>query len=482
MEIPTRSIERVTEDFGTAELGDPRRTRRVQKVAARLVQAPSAPLPVALGTTAELEGAYRLMNNEHVRFEALMAAHAGATRKRAQMAKNVLVLHDTTPCTFPHVDPSDLGYLTTGKPGFPLHLSLVLDAESWRRPLGVIHAEALYRPKPSAKKNANRKTAKKDNNAADKDVREFDRWQRGMEASSAALGHCNQVIHVADCEADSYELMAGLMNRGDRFVIRVRVSDRRGRDADAEQDESWSTIREIAQSCEGVLERDVPLSRRKKHKLANQSKAHPSRKSRIAKLRFAATKVRIPRPHRLRDPFAKELELTLVHVTEPEPPEGQAPVDWLLYTTEDISRPDNVAHVVDTYRSRWTIEEFNAALKTGCAYEARQFESRKALLTLLAISLPVACEMLWLRNRARCTPQAPATEVLAPTQIQVIRALKPNSLPTEPTCRDALMAVAALGGHVKANGDPGWKVLYRGMTRLADYVTGWLAARRGADL
>jgi hypothetical protein len=482
MKIPSYSIERVTDDFSAAKLGDPRRTHRVQKVAARLVQAPSAPLPVALGTTAELEGAYRLMNNEHVTFDALMAAHAEATRERAELAKSVLVIHDTTPCTFPHVDPNELGYLTTGKPGFPLHLSLVLDAESWRRPLGVVHAEALYRPKPSANKDKSRKTAKKNNKAAHKGEREFDRWLRGMKASSKALGHCNQVVHVADCEADSYELMAGLMDSGDRFVIRVRVDDRRGREADAEQTESWSTIRQIAQSCEGVLERDVPLSRRKKHNLANQNKAHPPRKSRIAKLRFAATKVRIPRPHRLRDPFAKELEVNLVHVTEPHAPADQPPVDWLLYTTEPIETPEDVARVVDIYRSRWTIEEFNAALKTGCAYEARQFESRKALLTLLAISLPVACELLWLRSRARCTPEAPATEVLTPTQIQVIRALRPNALPKETTCRDALMAVAALGGHVKANGDPGWKVLYRGMTRLADSVTGWLAARQGQDL
>ena len=54
--------------------------------------------------------------------------------------------------------------------------------------------------------------------------------------------------------------------------------------------------------------------------------------------------------------------------------------------------------MVDGYRTRWVIEEFNAALKTGCAYEARQFESRDALLTMLALSLPVACEVLWLRS------------------------------------------------------------------------------------
>ena len=147
----------------------------MQKVVARITQAPSAPLPVAMGTSAELEGAYRIINNPHVTFDALLAAHAEATRVRAETAGKVLVIHDTTPCSFPQLDPREIGYLTTGKAGFPLHLSLVLDAESWRRPLGVIHAEALFRAKRSAKKSKGGKAAK---NAS----REFERWWRGMEA------------------------------------------------------------------------------------------------------------------------------------------------------------------------------------------------------------------------------------------------------------------------------------------------------------
>lgn len=41
---------------------------------------------------------------------------------------------------------------------------------------------------------------------------------------------------------------------------------------------------------------------------------------------------------------------------------------------------------------------------------------------------------------------------------------------------DALWAVAALGGHMKTNGEPGWLVLRRGMAALLDYEKGWRAA------
>jgi hypothetical protein len=158
----------------------------------------------------------------------------------------------------------------------------------------------MYRPTRSA---GNSKRAKKASKKTDKTVdqtktREFDRWWRGMEVSSKALRACHSVIHVGDCETDSYELMSHLLKLDQRFVFRVRISDRRSRPADNEN-APWIKVKEVAQSCEGVLERDVPLTRRKKNKLTNQNKAHPPRKARLARLSFSATRVVIARPQRV---------------------------------------------------------------------------------------------------------------------------------------------------------------------------------------
>ena len=49
--------------FGAAELGDPRRTDRLVKVASALAKNPSASLPHALETWGETLGAYRFLNN-----------------------------------------------------------------------------------------------------------------------------------------------------------------------------------------------------------------------------------------------------------------------------------------------------------------------------------------------------------------------------------------------------------------------------------
>ena len=471
------SVDRAVEAFAHADLGDPRRTRRVQQLVADLARAPSAPLPAALGEDSKVQAAYRLMNNSHVTFEALVEVQAAVARGRAEEARNALVIHDTTDCAFAHLDPKEIGYLQTGKPGFRAHFSLVVAADEWRRPLGIIAAETIHRAKRTTGRHKDRPSGDRTRQWKG---REFERWWRGIDAAERRLDGCASVVHIADRESDSYELMSQLRSKGHRFTFRVRT-DRRGRRAGADE---WQSVKQVAAGTAGVVEREVPLSRRKAKTAPEMNRAHPPRKMRMAILSFAATPVEIPRPRYLSDPVPATLALNLVHVTEVNPPVGEPPVEWLLYTTEPVDGPEQVAAVVDGYRTRWVIEEFNAALKTGCAYEARQFESRDALLTMLALSLPVACEVLWLRSRARTTPEAPATEVLTARQVEVLHALAPTRLPKRPTTQDALLAVAALGGHLKRNGPPGWKLLQRGMTKLLDYEVGWAAAQahRGRDL
>lgn len=475
MELSDEAVERVVEALADAPMGDARRQRRLCMIAAQLARSPSASLPEALKGDAQVQGAYRLFNNRAVSFEALMVPQAERTRVRSEEAGAVLVLHDTTECSFPDLDPEEVGYLQTGKAGFRLHLSLVVDAQQWRRPLGVVHGECL--PRTGKSRRGGRKASGA--TTAKWEERESQRWWRGMQAAQQTLSGCEVVIHVADRESDIYELLAQLMAIGARFVIRVRVN-RRGRAADS-TDESWSTVRQVVEGAQGLVEREVPLSRRKGKPTRGLTGAHPPRKQRLARLRFSATRVMIPRPVYLHDPIAKSLELNLVHVTEIDPPDGESPVDWLLYTTEPVDTAQACEAVVDAYRTRWLIEEFNAALKTGCAYEDREFETLHALLNTLAVSLPIACELLWLRSRARDCPDAPATEVLNQRQIEILRVVGSRPLSSSPTAQEALLAVAGLGGHLKRNGPPGWHVLQRGMNQLLAYEVGWAAAEQRAQ-
>jgi hypothetical protein len=132
---------------------------------------------------------------------------------------------------------------------------------------------------------------------------------------------------------------------------------------------------------------------------------------------------------------------------------------------------------VDFYRARWTIEEFFKAIKTGCAFEKRQIEDLHGLLNVLALCAPIAWQMLALRAEARRKPDRLAAEILTKTQVDVLRVFARKPLPDKPTVRDALLAIAALGGHIRRNGEPGWQTLGRGYEQLLTLVQGWNAAK-----
>ncbi|HYP75722.1 MAG TPA: hypothetical protein VER12_07205, partial [Polyangiaceae bacterium] len=53
-----------------------------------------------------------------------------------------------------------------------------------------------------------------------------------------------------------------------------------------------------------------------------------------------------------------------------------------------------------------------------------------------------------------------------------------KKLPSKPTVRQAMLAIAGLGGHIKNNGDPGWLVLGRGFQFLLTLEQGWNASKR----
>jgi hypothetical protein len=197
----------------------------------------------------------------------------------------------------------------------------------------------------------------------------------------------------------------------------------------------------------------------------------------VATLSFAALAVTIRRPAKFATGLAKTIAVNAVHVFELGPPPGQPPVEWLLLTTEPIATSEDVQRVVEGYRTRWTIEEYFKAVKTGCAYESRQLESFHALSNLLAYTFVVAYALLLMRALARTGRSWPAATLLSDTEIEILHKLDKRAVGASPSLRDALLAIAALGGHIKNNGDPGWLVLSRGWQRLRDYDAGYRLAR-----
>jgi Transposase DNA-binding/Transposase DDE domain len=459
--------EFVEAELGNADLGDARRTARLTRVATAIVSDPSASFPDSMVLDADLEGTYRFLSNPRVTPDAVLAPHLRATAKRIAAESTVVIAHDTTEFTFGSFPRGDLKRTGRGDSyGFCAHVSLALTADERRLPLGVVGLHRFNRTFGASKVRNGKYKSDPSNTML--------RWGEQVRAVHDDLADPSRVIHVMDREADDYTLLAQMQEDGQRFVVR-QSGDRR-----QHPDHRFPKVRDALAIVAVVATREVPLTaRRPITKKAHRSR-YPTREGRVAELEFRAATVSVARTDTASKDVPRQIELNVVHVLEINAPPGCEPVEWWLWTSDPIGNAEEILAVVDAYRCRWTIEEFFKALKTGCAFEKRQLESAHALANALSIFAPIAWRLLLLRTLARHA-DAPATAALTTTQIKCLRAFTlerlRRTLPDVLSARDAMLAVAKMGGHITNNGDPGWIVLGRGFDRLLDVELGFSLAR-----
>lgn len=474
--MKSSQIADMVEEFAHAELGDERLHDRLETIVRRVSAKPEVSFPRAMQTDADLEGFYRFLRNESVSLEALLQPHVRSTLDRVADHHEILAVHDTT--EFRYGGDRGLGQIQRTGKGFLGHFSLVVTADEQRDPLGVLGVEAWTRLGPSP--SALLKQKKIDYKQFRGMPREHDRWWRAIVDAEEAIGHTASVIHVADAEADDYSLMENLVESRKRWVIRL------GHDRLLEGD-SGEKIRTFIAKRSVVCTRNVALSRRKGGKRGrSNTRRREARKEREATMAITAAPVSLRRPPYMsqKSPLTPSLQVHLVSVREVDPPADQQGVEWLLFTTEPIETTEQILKIVDCYRARWVIEEFFKALKTGCAFEKRQLDSFQTLRAALGLLTPIAWSLLRLRSLSRTHQDAPAQTVVTALQLEVLRRamLRPHyrPLPEVPTAPDIALAIAALGGHIRNNGDPGWQVLGRGFQDLLMMVAGYRLATESA--
>jgi hypothetical protein len=463
----------ISDEFAS-DLGDRRRSVRLERIVEALSDRPSESFPEVFEDPSELEAVYRLLGNDAVSFEDLLSGHVEATRQRVKKLERVAVIHDTTEFNWPlRQEPRwGLSVMSKSRQGFLAHVSLVVSADGLRCPVGCVRMRPFIRAD---------KLATDDERAWWSERyppwdSELDRWGEAVTATEEQLGDDSGLIHVMDREGDAYELFHLLRSRDCSFVIRLGQV-RRVVDPATGQ---GALLGEVLERADVRAERTVTLCERiDAGRRPDARKAFPARQGRQARLSIRACAVEVCRPASRTDlkDLAERVAVNVVEVVELEPPEGQEAVRWVLLTSEPIDTVEQVFQVVDLYRSRWLVEEYFKSVKTGCAYSKRQLESADTLLNALAVTLPIAWRLLALRHMERQAPNAPAACVVSAVQLELLRhRVKKFKWTANPRVTEVLRAVARLGGHLPRNGAPGWQTLGRGWTKLMTMEVGYRIA------
>jgi hypothetical protein len=466
----------VDEEFSEVHFGDKRLATRLKKLAKSLSARPGESFPEAVGSISALEATYRFLGNPKVTPEDILSPHIEATIRRICSSERVVIAHDTTTFTFRGDSMrAGLGWLTSdsrkhrGRQGFLAHFSLAVSRSSSVNPLGVLGFHSFVRTGKAKGKTVLRNSKQI--------VNESDRWGESVERVENLFPSDIHPIHVMDREADDYQLFSELSQSKRRFVIRIRQNRMNCQlPVSFEQSKLFELLGTALIRCE----RTVFLSKRGiKECFPNNRKTNTPRNSRIAQLEISATSLTLPRTGFAPKYLPEKITVNCVHVREINAPPNAEPVDWKLLSQEPIETTEDILNIVDDYRARWIIEEYFMALKTGCAFEKRQLESRFSLLNALAVFSPIAWQLLRLRVFDRSEPNLPAKSVLTKAQIGVLCAISKSQL-DEPhlSVGKAFAAIAELGGHIPNNGKPGWRVLARGLEKLLTMEIAWIAAKR----
>ena len=150
-------------------------------------------------------------------------------------------------------------------------------------------------------------------------------------------------------------------------------------------------------------------------------KPGPPERAAVLELAARAGRVKAPR-RRTADGPAGTLALGVVRATALAPPAGGKPLAWILLTTWALESFAPASRCGQAYALRGRVERCPSTLKPGCTVERLQFEEVHTLKNALARYALGAWRLLWLTYTAREQPQAPATEVLPPLELQVLRA------------------------------------------------------------
>jgi Transposase DNA-binding len=440
------------EEFGHADLGDTRLQERLVLMATRAAQKPAGHITSVMMTDAEREGAYRFVENEAVRAEALGRASATACARRMRSAPVTIVAVDGSSLSFK--DPigrrkmGSVGPRRARGRGIKMMTAVAVAFEG--TPVGVL-AQRFWR-----RSLVSKRTPSSQRPMADRETNHWLQLMNMAETRCRAEDVTGIRWYQGDCEAGFKEVLAWASAADDNVWVTVRT--RAERRVLEEQDPDNRMLGD-------VLER---LGKKGTYRL--EVAAGPNRTARTARMEVRAAAVMLPL--QLRGGRA-DTHINVVEAREVGTNPGwEDPIRWILLTTAPVESPEEACHVIRAYSLRWRVEEFHKCLKSVCRVEDSQLDDIDHVIRWAAIQSAVAVRIERLKHLARETPDAPATVELDAAEIEatiLLRNPKGVAADTIPTIGQAVRWIADVGGYMgtsKKRGPPGTIVISRGLERI----------------
>jgi hypothetical protein len=443
------------EEFGDADFGDRRLTKRLVHLTRDFYARPQASVPQACQSRAKTKAAYRFFEHPRISMDKVLEQHYESTLGRVSHEGLVLAVQDTTTLNYSAHPATEnlgpIGYRLDKGIGLILHDTMTFTRDG--TPLGLLDVQCWARDGEDFGK-------KKRRHKVPIEQKESNKWLVSFRKVAEAQRRCPEttIVSVGDSEADIYDLFE-LALREPR-VPKLLVRACQNRILAKEQGHLWEKVNE--QEVAGNQEVHVPRSGR--------------RPARIARLEIRFAKVKLKPP--IIKPAFEELSIWAVLARETDCPEGVKPIEWMLLSSCPVTNFEEAIEKLAWYTLRWGIEVYHRTMKSGCKIEERQLGHADRIEACLAIDMVVAWRIFHLTKLGRETPDVPCTVFFEESEWKALNTyVTQNPTPPDrtPSLREAMRMVAGLGGFLgrKSDGEPGTKSLWIGLQRLDDLKAMW---------
>src|SRR3954466_7830076 len=386
--------------FGTADLGDARRTHRLVSIMAAIARAPDESLPRQLGSLANTQAGCRLFDCGAVTREAVMNPHVAQCHAAAARHPIVLMVHDDTILDFsPHRTLKGAGRVGDDRgTGFLAHSCLAVLPSG--ATLGLAHQMIWARPPKGVTPQ----------------TRESAVWAETVETIGRPP-EGTTFVSVGDRGADIFAHLESVRDAGWDAVVRA-ARERR------------------------LVQGGGSLTALRAARAMGASTILTKTGEAVVCVAWRELELLPPRnsPRRGRTP----IRVRGVRVWNDR-------LEWLLLTTRPVESLDQALEIVSWSARRWIVEEFHKAWKTGCRAEERRLTQADRLVPLLGALAIVAVRLLTLRDAARHDSTAPADAPAAALKVLAAKLHRPAEC--FETNRAFLRGVAQLGGFLARRSD-----------------------------
>jgi transposase-like protein/transposase Tn5 family protein len=430
-------------DFPELNLGDVRRNARFVTIIENITHQPGSSIPRQNESWYDTKATYEFFKNEAVSVSDLERIVQLFGASQVKELSQVLVVHDTSNVSFNELQAEGLGYLDSklGR-GIMCHSSIAVSTDGL--PLSLVHQHTWIRPLENLEQA---EKIKQNRRFEDK---ESYRWYQGIVQVNKILQTDIQKIHIADREADIYELFFCAYETNTDLLIRSHYNR-----SLSEGSHLWDAVSSSEQK--GEVELILPDAKGKKVRRVKAS------------IRYEVVEILKPSTSKAQ---YESVELTAIQVKQIDSDEDE-PIHWQLLTTLEVNQLSDVLQYIKWYTYRWLIERFHYVLKSGTKIEELQLKQASSLQKAIALYSIAGFRIMQLVYESRSHPHASCEVVLTRAQWHVLYMLihRSDKIPEQPpTLSEAVMWIARLGGHLgrKSDGPPGLKTTWLGYQRICD--------------